>query len=54
MVDSMKGRVRCSAGCWEKLPGCKQRCKIIRMPESVCYEQCQEQVAVCIRDECGV
>ncbi|KAG5445936.1 hypothetical protein CSKR_109240, partial [Clonorchis sinensis] len=54
MVDSMKGRVRCSAQCWEQLPKCKQRCKVIRMSERACNEQCQGQVTACIRDDCGV
>ncbi|TGZ73731.1 hypothetical protein CRM22_001338 [Opisthorchis felineus] len=54
MVDSISGRVRCSAQCWEKLPKCRQRCKVMRMSERACNEQCQDQVVACIRDDCGV
>ncbi|KAF8571108.1 hypothetical protein P879_00594 [Paragonimus westermani] len=54
MVEGMKGRVKCSRDCWERLPDCKARCKVVRSVTHACHGECQEKVAECIRDECGV
>ncbi|KAF5397950.1 hypothetical protein PHET_08671 [Paragonimus heterotremus] len=54
MVGGMKGRVKCSRDCWERLPECKDRCRVVRMATQACHDECQEKVAECIRDECGV
>ncbi|KAF7256567.1 hypothetical protein EG68_05714 [Paragonimus skrjabini miyazakii] len=54
MVEGMKGRVKCSRDCWERLPECKDRCRVVRMDTRACRDERQDNVAQCIREECRV
>ncbi|KAF7257372.1 hypothetical protein EG68_05362 [Paragonimus skrjabini miyazakii] len=54
LVEGKKGRVKCSAECWERLPKCKEECKRVNLAPRICNAQCQDKVTQCIRDECKV